>query len=184
MGGHQRFVGVDIETTGLSDECAIIELGLACASDGILHPMGWLVRPNRPFLVEPEAMGINGIDMGEVFEAAPPQDVETAALMWLDDMAGKYTTLIATGFNVGSFDMVFLKREMPRLAERFSYRCLELNSAIFAATGCSLLDFEQNRDSVMREMMRRRNERTPHRAASDAMDALMIVEILQERGAK
>lgn len=181
------FVGLDIETTGLGDDCATIELGMAYMTIGSgLEFFSELVCPQRRFAVEPEAMAVNGIDLGAVVrKAGSPSIVEAQALRWLDGQFPSTTTLMPAGFNVGSFDIQFLKREMPLLAARFSHRHVELNSAILAATGFSTLDFEQNKLALVEAIGEWRDKHgvvpsTPHRALSDAVDAAIAVHLIGE----
>ena len=184
------FVALDIETTGLTLDHAIIELGLAVKVGEEFHTFGTLVRPEHNLMVDTRAMAINGVDLNEVFaeDTPPTYAAERRALSWLHDIfdgPSDDRIIIPVGFNVGSFDIGFLKEFMPVLAGAFSYRCLELNSAFLTASECDT-ELAWSRKRFMAEQLNRIRgmfslpDRTPHRAESDALDALLMQQLIAE----
>lgn len=77
--GLERFVALDLETTGLEEGCDIIELGLACYEAGqVRSRISTLVRPTQP--VPPRILQLTGIDPRKLKKAPSPAEALPATL--------------------------------------------------------------------------------------------------------
>jgi ATP-dependent DNA helicase DinG len=75
----ERFVALDLETTGLEESCDIIELGLACYEAGqVRSRISTLVRPTQP--VPPRILQLTGIDPRKLKKAPSPAEALPATL--------------------------------------------------------------------------------------------------------
>lgn len=135
------FIGLDLETSGTDiDAGAVpIQLGMAVGLANTFCELvgGWDF--SEPYMGSDgegawssEAAEVHGLSRDDI-EGLPfssySEAVERRALEWLP--AGPKHSLVAVGWNVGSFDFPFIRRYMPRLAEQFSYRFVDLNAVAF-----------------------------------------------------
>ncbi len=138
--GNVTYVGVDLETSGtdVSKGAVPIELGLSLGAGlNWSSLVGW--RFDTPaFTWDDESAKIHRLSKEEVFEADPASVVERNASVWLELLTGtgvgsvKPHSLVAVGWNVGSFDFPFIRRYMPGLDALFSYRFMDLNAVCFS----------------------------------------------------
>jgi DNA polymerase III epsilon subunit-like protein len=130
MAYRQIFAGLDIETTGSDIDAGhgLIQVGIK-TEDQFEFVMD--VNP-LPCEIDPKAMTIHKIPM-ERIQAAPTPEVVDARLeaAFADHYGSERVRLIAVGWNVGSFDMPFIKKYLPVSFGRFSYRSVDLNSPLF-----------------------------------------------------
>jgi oligoribonuclease (3'-5' exoribonuclease) len=133
-------VGLDIETTGLDIfKHGIVQLGIA-KRDAVF---AMDVHVGDDIEREAEAMIVNGFDDERIAAASCATRVEAYALEFL----GAETGITAVGWNVGSFDLAFIKRVMPALAAKFSHRSIDLNSQCDVAryvTGRTVADIKES----------------------------------------
>ncbi len=77
--GLTRFVALDLETTGLEEDCEIIEIGLACFEAGqVVSRLSTLVKPRQA--VPPRILHLTGIDPRKLKKAPPLDEVLDGAL--------------------------------------------------------------------------------------------------------
>ncbi len=130
-------ISLDIETSGSeSEEHTILSIGCVRLSD--LTPYYADVRHDS-LVVAPAAMRVNGINITEVASQENRQtltQVDKQFREWLKSDSfyeeGKKYALIPMGMNVGTFDMEFVREHLPKSADLFGYRSLDLNALIFA----------------------------------------------------
>jgi len=133
---------------------------------------------------QPQAMEVNGFTP-ERIRAGPAQEiVDRDAVLWLDERfgAGK-RDLHAVGWNVGAFDLPFIREYLPALGDRFSRRSVDLNSILY-----SMVDTEdeykeiKGRAKTGAEVILRGMgiQSKFHDAGYDAANALIAFKILRE----
>jgi hypothetical protein len=110
--------------------------------------------------------------------------VDSAASDWLDDRfgAGK-RDLHAVGWNVGSFDLPFVREYLPSLGDRFSYRSVDLNSILYSMADTDDEYKELKGKAKARAELALRAagvEPAWHDAGYDAAAALMAFKYLRE----
>lgn len=82
--GLGRFVALDLETTGLEEDCEIIELGLASFEAGqVVSRLSSLVKPRQA--VPPRILHLTGIDPRKLKKAPPLDEVLAEALALVGD---------------------------------------------------------------------------------------------------
>lgn len=129
------FVGLDGEMSGteLSDGARLIQIGLALPNAAYvanINPgeMSW----------DPEAEAVHKIPR-ENLPSNPNADVVDAnAYSFLVSLGAdpkRRNKTIPVGWNVGSFDMPFVKETLPNLNSLFSRRTVDLNALCFALDG-------------------------------------------------
>lgn len=125
-------VGVDVETTGLAVESGhrLIQLGLALRQGDNLWTTSIFVNPKYR-VWDPQAEMVHNISQEALAEIGVTEaEADTTMAGWLAEKVepAHHGRLIATGFNVNSFDMRFIAHSLPAVAALFSYRPAELNS--------------------------------------------------------
>lgn len=120
------FAGLDIETTGTDwdKNHRLIQIGIAfkgnqgkCVND---------VQPIGDMLIDAEALAINHFTLARIGAAPLQTDIDDSVAGWLSALGCKHREITPVGWNVGGFDMVFIKKELPKTAAFFNYRVLDL----------------------------------------------------------
>ena len=174
-----KYVSLDLETTGLDKECAVIEVAIVL-EDTSAYPLppveelpqrSWLIRPDQMFFANWIAMEMNHELLKEAHESERSvgaheawDDMENTLRAWGFGMVkGNRATL--AGKNVAGFDRKFLPRSVDRY---FHHRCID--------PGSVLIDFTRDKVPGMRELLGEGN--VQHRALGDALD---VVRLLRRR---
>lgn len=113
-------VALDVETGGLDPtKHSLLSVGMYDGKREFYRQIRW-----ESYCITPEAMAINGLDLklGEPWER-----VRDDIRLWLGGVDNT-----ALGFNIGSFDLQFLKFNG---LDYFHYRSIDLNSCA-AVLGC------------------------------------------------
>ena len=207
-----RLVGLDLETTGSDAAAShVIQLGVYVPSGEPLPrrpgelrsidvlfdvlsldvcPIGWedvdLVRRQRalgdPFYAFSEdARRVNGFTDERVAAGVKARKLDVIARGCLDQLAPE-VRLVPVGWNVGSFDMPILRRELPETARRFGYHAVDLNSLVYAlADGPPAFDDLKRRakDYAAERAASYGIEAQPHDAGYDAFEAVLAFGYLR-----
>jgi len=88
-------------------------------------------------LWEETAESIHGISLRELDDAPTAEDVDDLFYGWLLSIGAKPNRRLITpvGMNVGAFDMLFVNKFLPRSAELFTRRCVDVNGVCFSMDG-------------------------------------------------
>lgn len=125
------YIGVDIETTGLdpAKDHRLIQIGIFYGGQaGISESRD--IYPRGNMKIDAEALEVNGFDLKRIAEGEPTDVVDMDLYNLLHGIYGyKEGSLTAVGWNVGSFDFSFIRKELPNTASLFSHRCLDLSGA-------------------------------------------------------
>lgn len=167
---YDRIFGLDIETSG-SD----IDEGYVLLSIGLDHYTSRktfyreVVYPS--FTMSPEALRIHKLDLSqfdtitEIRKHRPEVDRDLAD--WLMETAGTQK-LWPVGWNVGSFDMRYVRKFLPVSNHRFGYRSIDLNATSFAVDIATNHDMGYSKSNLLA----RKNQIGMHNALSDATQAV------------
>lgn len=131
------FCGLDGEMTSseISEGGALIQIGLSLAPDTTFTA----TIGHRPgsYTADPKAMAVHGITEAAIAAAPSAAVVDAQARRWL--LAHGASTakklVIPVGFNVGAFDMPFVKATLPGTYRLLSRRTVDLNAVCFAMDG-------------------------------------------------
>jgi len=104
--------------------------------------------------------------------------VERKIIKLLNKTFGEGSIIIPVGFNVGSFDLQFIKSKMPILYSRLSYRVIDLNSIFLykSLKNCDFNEFIENKKYAKLDIINSLSENNEHNASYDAKFALLILE--------
>lgn len=106
-----NLTGLDIETTGtdINKNHRLIQIGIVLP-DG--EKISYDVQPVGNMLIDADAMAVNGFDIKRMGAAEKTHvvDDQIAANLRSKYKAGDLTPV---GWNVGGFDMCFIKKELP-----------------------------------------------------------------------
>jgi DNA polymerase III epsilon subunit-like protein len=164
-----NFIGLDIETTGLEIEQfhRLIQIGVAFNRHTVRV---YDVKPKGFINYQAEAMAVNRFTVERIEKAAYQDRIDEvleAACIHREYATGSLT---AVGWNVGGFDMTFVKRELPRTARFFSHRVVDLSGI------CMLIGGEKWRELKAAEhelIAKELGHQNWHDAGYDALAALM-----------
>ncbi len=134
-----QVVALDIETSG-SDPAKHQMLSIGAIDFQTGETFYTQIR-HKEILAVPEAMAVNQLDITEVNNKGYPNLLETDDKLkdFLRSLGpprgyggiGNPKT-VPMGLNVGSFDMLFVRRDLPQSAEIFRYHAIDLNSLMFS----------------------------------------------------
>ena len=189
------FIGLDFETSGTShEESAPIQLGISVDGHTFAEDIGgwdwdspsWEGYRNRVW--DESAFEVHGITKSRIHGAPRPIEVDAMAIKWLDYYAPRHPAgRIMVGWNVGQFDVPFLRNHFPRTARAMSYRSVDLNAVVFYMEQMGLGKYkdikEASKEYAASELI---NEGWPvdlwHDAGYDAAAALKSFEYLIGQG--
>jgi len=186
------FLGLDFETSGVShEESAPIQLGIA-NPDGVLFSMligGWdwdspYWEGYRNRVWTEQAFDVHGITKDRLKDAPRPKTVDDLAVAWLDKMAPRHPAgRIMVGWNVGQFDVPFLRNHFPKTAQAMSYRSVDLNAVVFYMEQAGFGKYKMLKEAS-KEYARDQigGEEQWHDAGYDALAALHSFDYLTWRG--
>jgi hypothetical protein len=178
-------MGLDIETT-MSDappRGRLLQIGVCMVADR-LKPMlagakfGSDVGYPDYTLMErsAEADKVHGITLERIGRAPSVWDVDRELTLFLVGNGVGPQRAIAIGWNVGGFDMPFVRFYLPVAAQRFSYRTIDLNSVCMTlgeARGIPWKNLKDKSKAYAAEWIRATHpDLGPHDARYDAMEAV------------
>lgn len=171
--------GLDIETTGTDYNKGhrLIQIGIAFR-DGL--KIAYDVQPTGDIMIQQEAMDVNRFTLERIGSAPFTARVDDAISNKLANTGLKEGDITPVGWNVGGFDMGFVKRELPKTAAFFSYRTLDLTGVAIIyelTTGKPYKDLKQE---LHQKIVERLGRDKRHDALYDAEAALEAVELLKE----
>ena len=128
------FVGLDGEMTGGSRVVGglprLCQIGLSLgANDSFGSDIGWQVGD---YTYEQEALNVNGFTHDRIISGPPAAEVDEAMYKWLTEHGIGPRDGVPVGFAVGSFDMPFVRETLPKSADLFTRRCVDLTAICFA----------------------------------------------------
>lgn len=172
------YAGLDIETTGLDHTQGhrLIQVAIAYGVTNICVD----VLPVGNMAIDVEALAVNRFTLERIGLALRQEIVDNLILEQVACLGLRPGDLTAVGWNVGSFDLPFVKKELPKTAALFSHRVIDL-------TGIAQLAAEHNRtdrETVKRAWHQRAaeimgGEPNWHNAGWDARAALTVWDWLR-----
>ena len=188
---HKRFEGMPIIPLGLDLETSSTEQhNGVILSIGLYDPSGtnWggrhfytEIRYTQPIPICAEAMRVNKLKTTLLDNPNLPtlEEAEEKVLWWIRKNHSKPYSYIPVGFNVGSFDMAFIKVHMPRLHALFGYRSVDLNSLLIAEAvnrKSHLIELKKWYKKKAESSALRICQDGPHNALFDAAQAIFILQ--------
>lgn len=185
MGKNIFFIiGLDIETSNSDINYGeILQLGVAYKINeeyhtneynlffdkSIWHDKNWSKESENVHKITKKSLTKNK----ETYDS-----VQSKIINLLNNTFGEESIIVPVGFNVGSFDLQFIKSKMPILYSRLSYRVIDLNS-LFLYKSLSNYDYNEfieNKKNAKLDIIESLSEKNEHNASYDAKLALLILE--------
>lgn len=173
-----QLCGLDIETTGIN--VAYNDL----IQIGIVLPDGFKVvrdvRPAHEYFIEKEALEVNGFTRLRILKAPlnTKVDEELSGILGLSGYSPG--SLTPVGFNVGGFDIPFIKKSLPKTAEFFSYRALDLTALAITYELITGKSYRDLKDEMHKKIAAKLGRDQRHDALYDAEAALIAVDLFKE----
>lgn len=199
----REFWGLDLETSGNSHDYHVpIQLGI-CAPNGAVFRSdigGWdfynadddtdLRFPSYKDAGKkawsPAAFEIHKIPLQRLAAAPDRFTVQAQAARFIGEHSEAWIgNRIVVGWNVASFDMVFVREYLPAISNSLSYRSLDLNAASFITAEALGLSWgtlnKRSKEHAQTEAMKTWPEAEPawHDAGFDAVAALHSLEYMK-----
>ncbi len=145
-----KVFGLDGEMSGneISTGSRLIQIGVTShtSPDGKINP-GWetfsaTLNPG-PMDWQPIAEGVHGFTQEEIAVAEPAASVDDRLEKWLLEQGVNKKhrgDVVPVGFNVGQFDMPFLRYSLPKSSALISRRAIDINSLCFSLEGAEYLN--------------------------------------------
>lgn len=150
------YLALDIETTGLDPmNHGILEIAVQTDKWNRL-----LLCDPRPCEVDEKAMEINGINLDNCKSLCTIEELDDR----LDALLNGMDQIVPVGFNVGSFDMAFIRHYLPLSARKFSHRSFDLNSMLMYVASATNVPFNVIKEDLIHGF---RKDRKQHRAVVD-----------------
>jgi hypothetical protein len=133
----KRLIGLDGEMSDseLTDGAVLVQIGVAFdATERFSALLGW---PVDSYFKTDRAMDVHGIDAAAIAAADPPGEVDAQLEQWLlaRGADSDKRALIPVGYNVGAFDLPFVRAYLPRTSQLLSRRVVDLNAFCLAYEG-------------------------------------------------
>jgi oligoribonuclease (3'-5' exoribonuclease) len=124
---------LDLETSGTDpSRHSILSIGIVISLNGLEDYQSFYREIKYgELLVAPEAIAINGLEFADQTDRIPLAQVDEEAVIFIKKYYQKDFKPMAIGLNIGVFDLQFIQRHMPFLANRISHRSVDLNSLIY-----------------------------------------------------
>ncbi len=115
----------------------LIQIGLAFGTgpgEWIAERIGW---DPGDYAADPRAMAVHGISEQEIRDAPRAEVVDRRLYEWCRAHGGtpEKRRLVAVGFNVGAFDLPFVRDALPETSRLLSRRSVDLNAVCFLLAG-------------------------------------------------
>lgn len=173
---------IDVETTGLGSNAAVIEIAAIPMVDGEIKPhFHSMIRPHKGATIDLKAFEVTKIDVNEIWDYPEAKDVLNEFISWIDSHE---TIFNLGGHNVG-FDRNNLFKLFCRNAQygsfitRFSHNdvdTLSLSREIFKGKKDKPVDFKL--ESICRYFGT--EDRVYHRALGDIQNTIEIFKELEK----
>lgn len=138
MSSSLVFVGLDGEMTGteITEGAWLCQIGVAADYYGTFA-YDITVPKVAQSLAQPQALAVNGFTPERMSAGTPQQEVDEYLYEFLLRIGGdpEKKVLIPVGWNVGAFDMPFVRRFLPRSYSLFSRRTVDLNALCYSMGG-------------------------------------------------
>lgn len=176
-----KIAGLDLETTGIDPTAGhrIIQIGIAFPDKTVT---GYDILPEGDINISAEALGVNHFTLERIGRATKQSHVDAVLADELKSRGYTPGSIHAIGWNVGSFDLNFVRMELPKIAGYFSHRCIDLTGiAMLKAVidGGNYRDLKEQYHSLAAQAL---SEEHPqwHDAVWDARAALKVYQMMTE----
>ncbi len=145
-----ELISLDLETSGSdSEKHTILSVGCVRLSD--MSSFYSEVR-HESFEMSPEATRVHQLDLSTRDDKKLPTLVQLDNTLrdWLTQGKGtpKKNSMIPMGMNVGTFDMGFVRKYLPKTASCFGYRSMDLNAILFLDSMMQGRSFQDTKDAA------------------------------------
>jgi hypothetical protein len=188
------FLGLDGEMTSgdLAAGGRLIQIGLAVGEGGderVTELIGW---DRGDFHADPVAMEVHGIPEATILAAPRADEVDERLFAWCLAHGGstEKRVLVPVGWNVGAFDLPFVRHTLPRTFRLLSRRTVDLNAVCFTLGGATTVEGSRPKWTGWKRMAKRAAEERLaalgiepawHDAGYDALASLAAFRWMRER---
>jgi oligoribonuclease (3'-5' exoribonuclease) len=177
-------IGLDIETsTNNTLSGVIIQIGVAFYKNNEIYSEQWSVKYPISYWNNDnwslESSQVHNISKQYLDQSSNNIEELDAILYNYLKSLNSEAIFIPVGFNVGSYDLMFIKKEMPKLHSILSHRTIELNTLflIQSKKGDYInRNWSEKKKHTINKIIAKLGENKLHSAGFDALLALHILE--------
>lgn len=173
------YVGLDGEmsSSDLDRGGRLLQIGLALTNGASYSAM---INPGE-MLWDEEAVAVPGISRSDLPSDVNSNEVDMNAYGFMISQGTnpkRRTKTVPVGWNVGAFDMPFVRETLPMTYSLFSRRTVDLNALCFALDGAKNLNFESWKKRSKEYAIEKIGYEDAHDAGWDAKMSLHCFEYL------
>jgi hypothetical protein len=182
------YIGVDGEMShnNVEEDAALLQLGVAVKTpNGVMQSYNTIMRPEGEYRWDETAANVHGFSREEVDNwDVSTSDADNNIFEWLVSQGckpSKRVDNVGVGFSVGSFDMLFVKKFLPKTFSVFSRRFLDLNALVHMLTIIERRQFMDVKKDIMEETVTKIGYNQAHDAGWDAIMHIVFMETVLEK---
>lgn len=131
-----NYIGLDIETSGIDLDSSLLSIGVVDCDDLYdIEKMLYYEVLHKKLVCTPESFRVHKLDLKQMDTESPFRlelhDIDNLIFRHFCNYYGFNCRIAPAGFNVGTFDMAFVKKYLPTTAKMIGYRSCDLNSVLF-----------------------------------------------------
>lgn len=141
---------LDIETSGTDPaKHSILSIGIVIAVNGVEEYTSFYEEIKYDeLLISPDAIEVNNIEFKSQKDRFPLEKADNKAYDFVKKYYSKNNKAVAIGLNIGEFDLLFIKKNMPRLSSLIEKSSVNLNSLICFLADLNLTDFVELKENL------------------------------------
>lgn len=173
------YVGLDGEMSSSELDLGgrLLQIGLALPNGASYSAM---INPGE-MLWDEEAVAVPGISRSDLPSYVNSEEVDKSAYAFLRIQGARpnrRAKTVPVGWNVGAFDMPFVRKTLPMTYSLFSRRTVDLNALCFVLDGKDNLNFESWKKRSKEYAIEKIGYENAHDAGWDAKMSLYCFEYL------
>ena len=177
---------IDIETSGTDPvKHSILSIGITVSFNGLEDFQSFYREITYDeLIVMPNSIKVNKIDLSNQSGKISVKKADEEAASFIKKHYHDELKPMPVGLSVGSFDMQFIKRQMPNLSNKLNVRSVDLNSLIYLYAEKHSINFTEAKESLSNTAIIKTNSLglgvEKHNALYDAVYSLALYLEIKE----
>lgn len=141
---------LDLETSGVDPSThSILSIGIVISSNGWESSQSFYEEIRYDELViSPDAIAVTNFEFASQEGRIPLEKADNKSFDFVKKHFSKADKPMAIGLNIGEFDLIFINKNMPKLASLLDRRSVNLNSLIYLLADINSLEFAELKEDL------------------------------------